>query len=179
MNTKVLWFTGLSGSGKTTIANKLKERLEDNGKTIKIIDGDDIRNTLHKHLGFSPEDIKENNRLISEICKNNLGKFDYIFVPVISPFKESRKLARKKLGKNFIEVYVKCDVNECIKRDTKGLYKKALSGEIKNFIGIAKEVLYEPPDTPELILSTSEETTEESISKIIIYLDSSKKNINF
>src|SRR3989338_4555982 len=115
--TKILWFTGLSGSGKSTIAEILKERFDELGKSYVIFDGDDVRKRLHKHLGFTPEDIKENNRLIVELCKNELGKVDYILVPVISPFKESRVKARETFVDRFVEIFVKCPYEECRKRD--------------------------------------------------------------
>lgn len=171
---KVLWFTGLSGSGKTTIALELKKDLENLGKKVKILDGDEIRNTLHKHLGFTPENIKENNLLITELCLSYIKDFDFILVPIISPFKESRKLAREALKSNFIELFIKCSIEGCIARDIKGHYKKALAGEIKNFIGIAKENPYEPPENPEITIETEKETPRESADKIIDYLKKRK-----
>ena len=104
--TKVLWFTGLSGSGKSTIADLLKKEFDIRKISYEVFDGDDIREKFHKNLGFAPEDIKENNRLITSMCEKSFGKVDYILVPVISPFRESRSDARKRLGKNFIEVYI-------------------------------------------------------------------------
>ena len=169
-NAKVLWFTGLSGSGKTTIADGVKELLENRGKKVKVIDGDDVRKTLHKHLGFTPEDIKENNRLISNLCKEAQPSYDYVVVPIISPFKESRKKVRQLFGEDFVEVFIKASLDECKKRDTKGLYEKALKGEIPNFIGIAKENPYEAPEHPEITLDTETESVEESISKILHFI---------
>lgn len=170
----VIWFTGLSGSGKTTISEGLKIELESLNKTVRVIDGDDVRNTIHKHLGFSPEDIKENNRLILDICIKNLFNFDFILVPIISPFKESRQFAREKLNNQFIELFCNCSLEECIKRDVKGLYKKALAGEIKNFIGIAKENPYEPPEKTEIIINTEIEQPQESVNTIVSYLRKNK-----
>ncbi len=169
-NSKVIWFTGLSGSGKTTIALALKSELEHLGKKVKILDGDEVRNTLHKHLGFTPEDIKENNRLITELCLDYLNSFDFILVPIISPFRESRVLARKALGSNFIELFIKCSIQACIERDVKGHYKKALNGEMKNFIGLSKENPYEEPENPEVTLETNKEKLSESIQKTLDYL---------
>lgn len=166
--TKILWFTGLSGSGKSTIAEILKERFDELGKSYVIFDGDDVRKRLHKHLGFTPEDIKENNRLIVELCKNELGKVDYILVPVISPFKESRVKARETFGDRFVEIFVKCPYEECRKRDVKGIYAKAESGELQNFIGL--HVPYEFPDNPEIKIDSISEEPEESARKIISYL---------
>src|SRR3989344_3606299 len=134
--TKVLWFTGLSGSGKSTITKILIRKLNEKGYSFKVFDGDDIRKRLHNHLGFTAEDIKENNGLIMELCKKNFGKIDFIIVPIISPFIESRKIARKIFGNSFIEIYVNCPYEECKKRDIKGLYKKAEAGEIEDFIGL-------------------------------------------
>ncbi len=106
------------------------------------------------------------------MCKNNLGKFDFIFVPIISPFRESREQARKILGNNFIEVYLNCSYEECKKRDTKGLYSKAESGQINNFIG--KDISYEPPINPEAIIYSSRENVLESAEKILLVLGLSK-----
>lgn len=164
-NGKVLWFTGLSGSGKTTIAELIQKKLEQLGKKVKIFDGDIVRKELHKHLGFTPEDIKENNRLISELCKKEIINSDYVLVPIISPFKESRKNARKIIGKNFYEIFVNCHLDECKKRDVKGWYSKVKNGEVNNFIGI--HIPYEAPENPEIILNTSKESIEESVEKLL------------
>jgi adenylylsulfate kinase len=166
--TKVLWFTGLSGSGKSTIADLLIESFKKQGKTFEVFDGDDVRKRLHKHLGFSHEDIKENNRLITELCKNEFGKVDYIMVPIISPFIESRANARSKFKTNFIEIYINCSYEECKKRDVKGLYKKAEAGDIKNFIGL--HVPYEQPLNPEIEINSLIQNPEESTQDIISYL---------
>lgn len=166
---KVLWFTGLSGSGKTTIAEKLQEELKNSGRTVKILDGDVVRTTLHKHLGFSPEDIKENNHLIAELCLKYSGEYDYILVPIISPFIESRKKARDLLNKDFIEVYIKCPLEKCMERDVKGHYKKVLSGEIKEFIGI--HTPYEIPENPEIILDTVNQDVGECVKEIITFFN--------
>lgn len=167
--TKVLWFTGLSGSGKTTIVESLKKEFDKLDKNYQVFDGDDVREKLHKNLGFTPEDIKENNRLIVELCKNVLDKVDYILVPVISPFRESRRKAREVFGKDFIEIYVNCPYEECRKRDVKGLYAKAERGEIKNFIGL--HIPYEAPENPEIEIKSMNEKVEESVQKIISFLN--------
>jgi len=168
METKILWFTGLSGSGKTTIAELLIEKLKSQGKTAKVFDGDDVRKRLHKHLGFTPEDIKENNRLIVELCKQEFGKVDFILVPIISPFKYSREQARKVFGENFIEIFVNCHYDECKKRDTKGLYQKAESGELQNFIGL--HIPYESPEKPEIEIDSVNEDVNQSTEKISKFL---------
>lgn len=167
----VIWFTGLSGSGKTTIAIKVKEKLELMGKNVKIIDGDAIRNTRHEHLGFTRNDIKENNRLIAELAKNNRKDFDFILVPIISPYREDRKMARLIIGQNFIELFTNSSLKKCIARDVKGLYKKAMSGEINNFIGVSELNPYEAPNSHDIEINTEklgvEESVEELINKII------------
>ncbi len=162
--TKVLWFTGLSGSGKSTITELLKKEFGDNRKSFEVFDGDDIRKKLHKHLGFTTEDIKENNRLIIELCKNSMGKIDYILVPIISPFRESRKMAREAFRDDFIEIYMNCAYDECKKRDVKGLYAKAERGGIKNFIGL--HIPYEPPENPEIEINSMKESPDESAKRI-------------
>lgn len=166
----VLWFTGLSGSGKSTIADKLKKKLEVKGKKVLIIDGDMIRNTLHKHLKFTPADIRKNNRLTVKICAGQRSKYDYIIVSLISPFRESRKQARKKLSPGFLEVYIKAGLRECIRRDVKGLYRQALAGKINNFIGVSPNTPYEPPENPELAVDTKRLTLASCVRKIIALL---------
>ena len=167
-NTKVLWFTGLSGSGKSTIVDFLIEEFNKSGKTFTVFDGDDVRKRLHKHLGFTPEDIKENNRLITKLCKKEFGKVDFILIPIISPFKESRDNARKLFDKDFLEIYIDCSYDDCKKRDVKGLYKKAEAGEIENFIGL--HVPYEPPENAEIKINSVLEKPRESASKILKFL---------
>lgn len=170
MNTLVLWFTGLSGSGKTTISDLVHAELKKMGKKVMVIDGDVVRLTVHKKLGFTLEDIKENNRLISVMCYNNLGNYDVILVPIISPFRESRDYARGLLLSQFVEVYISAGIEECVKRDVKGLYKRALAGLIDNFIGIDPRVPYETPVNPELKIDTKNDDPESSANKILQYI---------
>ncbi len=160
----VLWFTGLSGSGKSTIAEELKKQLEESGKTVELIDGDVVRNTLHTTLGFSREDIRENNRLIAELAKKSAA--DVVLVPVISPYREDRAMARTIIGESFREVFVNRPVEKCIERDVKGLYRKALTGEIPNFIGVASSNPYEPPLQPDIEVKTEEMTVEGCVEVI-------------
>ena len=168
-STKILWFTGLSGSGKTEISKGLIKKLEELGKSYKIFDGDDVREKLHKALGFTPEDIRLNNSLIMDLCRKELGRVDFILVPIISPFKESRRKAKKLFGEKFIEIYVNCPYEECKIRDVKGLYKKAESGEIQNFIGL--HIPYEAPENPDIEINTAEIDVNTSINKIVNFLD--------
>ena len=176
-----IWFTGLSGSGKTTLALALKGRLEAQGKTVEMLDGDVVREKLHRNLGFSREDIRTNNCLIAELAKKSTA--DFVLVPVISPYREDRKMARSIIidksidtsqqskNSHFIELFVNCPIGHCIKRDVKGLYQKALKGEITNFIGIAESNPYEPPDTPDFTVETHKESLAESTQKIIKFLE--------
>ena len=170
MNPKVLWFTGLSGSGKSTITSGISKKLQESNYSVKILDGDEIRESVHVHLGFSPKDISENNKKISIICKELLQNYNYILVSIISPFRKLRRNAKKIIGKSFVEVYVKSNLKTLIKRDVKGLYTKALKGEIANFIGIDPMVPYEPPENPDIVLDTERDTVKESVQKLYDYL---------
>jgi len=171
MKATVLWFTGLSGSGKSTIAAGVSKKLRKKNYSVKILDGDEIRNSIHVNLGFSRDDILKNNKNIAIICKEIMYDYDIILVPIISPFKNSRHSAKKIIGNSFIEVYIKSDLKTVIKRDVKGLYKKALKGEIDNFIGINPVVPYEPPENPDIILDTKKETAKECVQRLYSYLD--------
>ncbi len=160
----VVWFTGLSGSGKSTIANALKKRLEEKGKTVETLDGDVVREKLHRHLGFSREDIGENNRLIAELAKKSSA--DVVLVPVIAPYREDREMARKIIGKCFFELYVNAPLHECIRRDAKGLYKKAQAGEI-DLIGFIGPNTYEAPETPDIEVTTLGTSVAENVEEIM------------
>ena len=162
-----VWFTGLSGSGKTTLARMLEKELQDRGLHVEVLDGDEIRLRLSKGLGFSKEDRDENIRRISYVAKIATRCGAVAITCAISPYREIRDEARTEIGR-FVEVFVKCDLEECIKRDVKGLYKKALSGEIKNFTGVSDP--YEEPSNPELVVETHKETHEESLTKIMACL---------
>jgi adenylylsulfate kinase len=169
---QVFWFTGLSGSGKTTIVTETIDRLSDDGKAIRVLDGDDVRSRITAHLGFTPDDIKENNRIIAEMCKEMRSDYDYIFVPIISPFEESRDKARELIGNGFFLIYVKASLDEVIRRDVKGLYKKAVRGEIENFIGLAKDVPFQEPQHPDLILDSEKEEVKDSVSQLVSFIRS-------
>ena len=163
-----LWFTGMSGSGKTTLARKVEEILLERGMKVEVLDGDIIRQHLSKGLGFSKEDRDENIRRIGWVC-HILTRNDVVAIAsAISPYKKIREENRKLIGR-FVEVYCKCPIDVLKERDPKGLYAKALRGEIKNFTGIDDP--YEPPDNPEIICETDKESVEESVNKIIRTLE--------
>ena len=164
MKSPVIWLTGIPGSGKTTLAIVLKKYYEQKGLPVEILDGDELRKTLSKDLGFSPEDRKEHNRRVIFIAKILVKNGVTTIVPLISPYRETREYARKEIP-NFVEVWVKASIDECKKRDPKGLYKKALAGEIKNLTGL--QAPYEEPNNPELVLDTEKHTIEESTEMII------------
>ena len=146
----VIWFTGLSGSGKSTIANELDVELNKRGLRTYILDGDNVRMGLNKDLGFSPESRKENIRRISEVAKLFADSGAIVMTAFISPYREDRDSARDVIGRDYVEVFVNTPIEECIKRDPKGLYKKAIAGEIKGFTGI--DAPYEQPLSPEVTL---------------------------
>ena len=163
-----LWFTGLSGSGKTTLAKIVEKELKNRGLKVELLDGDVVRTNLSKGLGFSKEDRDINIKRIGFVC-NLLTRNDVIAIAsAISPYRAVRDSNRELIG-NFIEVYVKCSIEECIKRDVKGLYKKALTGEIKNYTGVSDP--YEEPVDPEIYVDTEKEKIGESFSKIISFLE--------
>lgn len=165
----VLWFTGLSGSGKSTLAREVEIKLYEAGHLAYVLDGDNIRFGLNKNLGFSPEDRSENIRRIGEVAKLFADAGAITLTAFISPYQADRDLARALLTEGeFIEIYVECPVEECEKRDVKGLYQKARAGEIKEFTGISAP--YEAPAVPELVLNTAAETLEESVDKVLQYL---------
>src|SRR5574342_130136 len=165
-----VWLTGLSGSGKSTIAVDLEKRLCERGVRTYILDGDNIRHGLNKNLGFSPEDRSENIRRIGEDAKLFTDANIITITAFISPYRQDRDNARKlqKEGE-FIEIYVKCPLDVCEQRDTKGLYKKARAGEVKEFTGISAP--YEEPVNPELTIDTSMMSIEESTRAILNYLE--------
>jgi len=158
-----LWFTGLSGSGKSTLSNMIAERLRQRGAKVELLDGDVIRTNLSKGLGFSKEDRDTNIRRIGFVCELLSRNGVIAIAAAISPYRAVREEVRSKI-KNFVEVYTCCPLEVLIQRDPKGLYKKALAGEIQNFTGISDP--YEPPLNPEVIVYTDRETPEESVEKI-------------
>lgn len=163
--TKTVWFTGLSGSGKSTLANELEKRLVSMGKHTMLLDGDNIRMGLNKNLGFTEADRVENIRRIAEVAKlmNDAGLI--VLTAFISPYEKDRENAREIIGDDFFEVYVSTPIEECERRDAKGLYKKARRGEIPNFTGVTSP--YEVPEAPDLIINTKEVSLEDAVSRII------------
>ena len=165
----VLWFTGLSGSGKSTVATAFQKRLFDDGYRVFILDGDNVRHGLNSDLGFSSEDRVENIRRIGEVSKLFMDAGVITITSFISPFRADREVVRKKLpvGK-FVEVFVKAPLDVCESRDPKGLYKKARAGEIAHFTGIDSP--YEEPENPEITVETFKYKVEENVDQIISYL---------
>lgn len=168
---KVLWFTGLSGSGKSTIARAVEKLLHEQGILTYVLDGDNVRRGLNNDLGFSAKERQENIRRISEVAKLFHDSGVFVVVSFISPHREQRDYARSMIGEDFIEVFVDCPIEECEKRDEKGLYRKARAGEIKDFTGIHQP--YEKPLSPELSIDTEKNNVDTSVSIIIHYLKNS------
>ena len=169
----VVWFTGLSGSGKSTIANILEQKLHTAGKRTYLLDGDNVRHGLNKDLGFTDTDRVENIRRVAEVSKLMVDAGLITLVSFISPFKSERQMAKDLLSSDeFFEIFVNTSLEECEKRDPKGLYKKARAGELKNFTGI--DSLYEEPENPDLILDTTSSNAEELTDQIINFLQLKK-----
>ncbi|MFB4167193.1 adenylyl-sulfate kinase [Virgibacillus sp. JSM 102003] len=165
----VIWFTGLSGSGKSTVSVELERELYSQGVRTYRLDGDNVRHGLNKNLGFSPEDRKENIRRIGEVSKLMVDAGLFTLSAFISPYREDRDEVRELVEDGeFIEVFVDASVETCEARDPKGLYKKARAGEIKGFTGI--DAPYEEPKNPEVTIDTDKLTLEESVQEIVDYL---------
>ena len=166
-NFPVIWLTGLPGSGKTTIAKALYPRLKELGFKVELLDGDTVRKELSPELGFTKQDREIHARRVVYLSKILSRNGIISIVSLISPYRDFRKYARSEtnMNNNFIEVYVKCSLETCIARDPKGLYKKALSGEIKDLTGLQDP--YEEPENPEIIVDTEKQTLEECVNVIL------------
>ena len=165
-----IWLTGLSGSGKSTVAVAAEAELLRRGKLAYVLDGDNVRHGLNKNLGFSPEDRSENIRRIGEVAKLFTDCGVLVFTSFISPYRADRQQARDLFDAgDFLEVYVRADVDTCEERDPKGLYKKARAGEIPEFTGVSAP--YEAPEKPELELDTAAQSVEESVGQLIAFLE--------
>jgi adenylyl-sulfate kinase len=163
-----LWFTGLSGSGKTAIAKRVAEQLRGRDLKVERLDGDIVRQSLTRDLGFSKEDRDKNIERVTFVAKLLTRNGVAVLCSFISPYRERRAKSRREIG-DFIEVFVECPVSVCTERDVKGLYAKAFAGEIENFTGVSDP--YEEPENPEIICHTAQETPEESAAKVIAYLE--------
>lgn len=165
----VLWFTGLSGAGKSTLAAQVEKELFNRQIRCFILDGDNIRHGLNKNLSFSPEDRSENIRRIGEVSKLFVEAGLIALVASISPYRADRAIVRSLFTEGeFIEIYVKCTIEECERRDPKGLYKKSKAGEIQNFTGITAP--YEAPFNPEILIESDKLSISEAVVKILCYL---------
>ena len=165
-----VWFTGLPCSGKTTIADKLAKVLKEKGRKVERLDGDIVRKGLTRDLGFSKEDRDMNIERVTFVAKLLTRNDVIVLATFVSPYIARRQQTREEIG-SYVEVYVDASVEECIKRDVKGMYKKALAGEIKNFTGVDDP--YEAPPSPEITVYTEKESVDESVEKVLEYL---KKN---
>ena len=164
-----LWFTGLSGAGKTTISQIVENELRDRGSRVEVLDGDVVRENLSKGLGFSKEDRDTNIRRIAFVADLLSRNGVPVITAAISPYRELRDEARELMGDRFIEVFVKASVEVCAERDVKGLYEKAFAGEIKGFTGVDDP--YEEPSSPELLIDTEEHSAEDSAQLVIAKLE--------
>jgi adenylyl-sulfate kinase len=163
-----LWFTGMSGAGKSTISTIVEQRLRQRGQRVELLDGDVVRTNLSKGLGFSKEDRDENIRRIGFVCQLLSRNGVAAIAAAISPYRDVRDEVRSRIG-NFVEVYVECPLDTLVERDVKGLYRKAIAGEIKNFTGVSDP--YEAPLNPEVVVRTHEETPDQSAGKILATLE--------
>lgn len=169
----IIWFTGLSGSGKSTIAHNLEKKLLERGIKTYVLDGDNIRTGLNKDLGFSAKDRGENIRRIGEVGKLFVDAGILVITAFISPYTKDREFVRSLVEHDeFIEIYVKCPLEVCKQRDVKGFYKKANEGIIKNFTGVNDP--YEEPEHPEIVVETDRMGVDESVKKIVSYLENAR-----
>lgn len=162
----IVWLTGLSASGKSTLARKVEEILFQHGLHVYVLDGDNVRMGLNSNLGFSPEDREENIRRVGEVAKLFADAGNIVITAFISPYRDDRQKVRAIMNEDdFVEGFIKCSVEKCIERDPKGLYQKAIDGAIPEFTGISAP--YEEPENAEIIVPTDEQTVEESVEFLI------------
>lgn len=167
---RALWFTGLSGAGKSSLAFALEQHLHGRGVRCYVLDGDNVRHGLNRDLGFTSEDRQENLRRIGEVAKLMVDAGLLVLSAFISPHAQDREMVRQLFEpEDFIEIYVQCSIEECERRDPKGLYKKARSGNIPHFTGISAP--YDVPEEPSLIIDTEQLSLDEAIRKIVQYLE--------
>ncbi|PAF31918.1 adenylyl-sulfate kinase [Paenibacillus sp. 7516] len=167
---RALWFTGLSGAGKSSLAFALEQHLHDRGVHCYVLDGDNVRHGLNRDLGFTSEDRQENLRRIGEVAKLMVDAGLLVLSAFISPHAQDREMVRQLFKpEDFIEIYVQCSIEECERRDPKGLYKKARSGDIPHFTGISAP--YDVPEDPSLIIDTEQLPLDEAVQKIVQYLE--------
>lgn len=168
----IIWLTGMSGSGKTTLSSEVKLILQKQRHTVRIVDGDDVRNNYTEKLEFNRSDVMKNNLYIARKCQNLRSECDAILVPVISPYNEARIRIRTLLSPNFHLIYLKADIDSLIERDPKGLYKLAADGLIKDLIGYSKATPYEQPDDADLTIETNNENTiDASTMHLVKYIN--------
>lgn len=166
----LIWLTGLSASGKSTIAHTVEKELFKKGVRTYVLDGDNVRHGLSSNLGFSREDRRENLRRIVELSKLFVDAGVLVFAAFISPYKEDREYIRKRFDRdNFLEIYVRCSVEKCEERDPKGQYQRARAGVLKNYTGV--DAPYEEPESPDLVIDTEEHTINASVQKVLDLLE--------
>lgn len=166
-----LWFTGLSGSGKSTLSKLVGEELRRRGLKVEVLDGDEVRTHFSQGLGFSKDDRDANVKRIGYVCHLLTRNGIWSLSAAISPYRETRDYNRQLIG-HFIEIYVECSLEKLSERDVKGLYKKAMAGQIPHFTGVSDP--YEPPVSPDIKVNSEKETVQQSFEKIIHYLESKK-----
>ena len=163
-----VWFTGLSGAGKSTLAEVVAERLRAGGRNVEILDGDVVRQTLCAGLGFSKEDRDTNIRRVGFVAELLTRNGVVVLVAAISPYRAVREEVRAKIGR-FVEVYVECPLDELVRRDVKGLYRRALAGEIEHFTGVSDP--YEPPEHPEVLINSRTQSVDEAVDAVLLAVD--------